>query len=178
MGILKLNEGADRFYNKESIFHIVLIFIISISVNVSFIFYWKFENYYSAIFYSHLAMVILYLIGSKERGGNAGIKSDIEASFHFSIFTLASSLVTLDLFVVQNRPSAYVGIFMMFGTLSLFNLVVELIRSLKRHEEGIKELHNFIELIAKLFLFSFFCLALFLITTGEWRWDVVSIFDW
>ncbi|MBE0421317.1 hypothetical protein EI165_14470 [Pseudoalteromonas nigrifaciens] len=177
VSLLLTNKKQD-YFNCIALLHIIFLMVLYVVIDVFVIDYSIDENAFSKGFYSKLVLCILYLIGSKDKPLIVQEHKPIDAAFHFSVFALCLWMGVLSFALDSVTISRFVGIFLIFGGLSGFNLIDETLKivRLKVNENSFGLL--FTEITLKIFLFSIFCLAAFFLIAGEWIWDIKPFYEW
>ena len=175
--MLLTNEN-EHYFNRTALLHILFLIVLYVIIDGFVINYDYDPNAYSKGFYSKLILSILYLIGSKDNSLINQENKPIDAAFHFSVFFLCLWLGTMSLALIDGTLSRFVGVFLIFGGLSGFNLIDEILKVLRQKMQSSIITLYIIETILKVLLFAIFCLAAYFLVTGEWRWDIKPFYEW
>lgn len=176
MVILSLTDNGDRYFNKVSLLHVLFLITLYLISDIYMINYSADVYAYSKGFYFKLILCLLYLIGSKDNNISINPGASIQAAFHFSVSVLCIWMAITGFILEHVTLSKFTGIFLLFGVLSSFNLIDEIIKviRLKSNNSGM----YVFEIILKILLFSMFCLAVYLLFIGEWQWDIKPFYEW
>jgi len=128
---------------------------------------------YSVAFYYKLVLCIFFLVAMTSAG--SGIVESVCFHFSVSVFSLWFGLSGFLLSDVM--LSKYVGLFVVVGGFSLFNILDELLVYLRERSVS-GSVSWLLRRFVNIFLFSVFCFALYIFVAGEWGWVIVSPFDW
>ena len=149
----------DASFSKSALLHILFLVVLYLVTDLFLINYNEDVNAYSKGFYSKLVLCVLYLIASKEKSLTNQPCKSIEAAFHFSVTVLCIWMGIMSLTLDYVELSRFTGIFLLFGSLSSFNLIDETIKSIRLKMKVNTISLYLIEAVLKIFLFSIFCFS-------------------
>lgn len=173
-----LSTKTPNYYNRTALLHILFLVVLYLIFDAFIIDYKSDTNAFSQGFYFKLILSIFYLIGSKEKSSVTQVRNSIDAAFHFSVFVLCLWMGITTFLLESVNISKFTGIFLIFGGLSAFNLIDELLKFARVKIKSSTLGGYAIETTLKVLLFSIFCFALFFLVTGEWIWEMKPFYEW
>lgn len=177
---MMLNNQINNYFNTQSLLGIAGIIILSICIDVFILNFKLDENAFSKAFHYKLILVYLFFFLAKQTETSWEESKPLEATFHFSALNLSAFLGVFSLMNKDILVSGYYGVFLIFGGLAAFILINEIFILIER--KNLKATHLglliLIQLVLKVFLFSIFCLSLFIMISGTWEWDIKLFYDW
>ncbi|MCL1052028.1 hypothetical protein L2755_20755 [Shewanella abyssi] len=168
----------QNYYNSKALLHILLLVVLYFICDTFIIDYKNDENAFSQGFYFKLLLSIFYLIGSKEKQSVTQEDNSIDAAFHFSVLVLCLWMGLTTILMESVSISRFTGLFLIFGSLSAFNLIDELLKLVRVKIQSGALSRYAIETTLKIILFATFCFALFFLITGEWVWEIKPFYEW
>ena len=171
-------SDKQNYFNRTALLHILFLIVLYLFVDVFVIDYANDENAFAKGFYSKFVLSILYLVGSKEPQVLPQEDKSIEAAFHFSALWLCLWMGISSLVLENVDISGFVGVFLIFGGLSAFNLANELLKIIKLKIVNNSTAKFLMERTLRIFPLAIFVMAAFFIFIGEWRWDIKPFYQW
>lgn len=168
-----MNNGCS-YFNKASFIYSVAITLIYI---VSWFLLFDRENQsvgYGVNFYLNFLIVLIFLLKFDKIEVFSSESEQCELPFNFSAYLFS---IWLSVMEVLNRgdTSSFTGVAIIICLVCAFPFLIESIKFLNKN-------NSFLILLAKTFLrLSFvllFLFALYIISMGEWIWQVSSLDDW
>ena len=171
-------QNTTNYFNRAVLMHIALIIFLYLSMDVYLLDYSNDKYAYSKSYYAKFLITVFYLIGSKQNTITTDKTKGIDAAFHFSGFIFCIWLAIMSFTIIDLPLSRYIGLFLIFGCFAGFNLMVELLRFINIQFKQKTNVIVITSILLKVTLFTTFCLAVFFLVTGEWRWDVIPFEEW